>query len=316
MMLPSVLTGKSVLAVTDVLAWIVLAAFLGGVLAEVVDRRRLSRALTAGAWSLFAVFWLLLIQFYAFVHKSIVETALVAIAVPACLYVGWRLLQGRESLLVLSRAVAFMGLIYLPFETSTVARNFLIETVAWQTTLAIDAVGLGGGMELIEYPGPESSLVNTFWFPATGRSTHIVFACTGIGSMAIFGGLIAAVDAPHRRKAVGLVASIPIIWVLNIARNAFIAVSNGYTWFDYAVLEDPIMFAFGLSDPAMVSFYVADRVISQFLAVFALIGLAWYVSRWVPELLDLAEELLFLLTGNEVSLRAPRAAPDGGERQE
>lgn len=306
-------SGPSVLPVTDVLAWVVVAVFFAGVLAETTDHRELARNLTAGAWGLFAVFWLLLIHFFVFIHRSIVETVLVVVAVPACAYVGWRLYHGRDELLVVSRAVAFMGLLYLPFETSPVARQFLIETVAVQTAGLIDVLGYGGGMELIEDPFNESGLLNTFFFPATGRSSQIVFACTGLASMAIFGGLAAAVDAPIRRKVTAVIASVSTIWVLNLGRNAFIALANGHQWFDQAWLEGPVMFVFGLSDPGRVSFFVADRIISQGLAVFALIGVAWLVSRWLPELLDIAEELLYLLTGSEVTLRPPKTATDGGD---
>jgi archaeosortase A (PGF-CTERM-specific) len=309
------MTEMSVIPITDVLAWVVVAVFLAGVLAEWQGRREIARRLTVGAWGLFAVFWLLLIHYFVFIHRSIVESVLVLVAVPGCLYVGWLLYQGRDSLLVLSRAVTFMGLIYLPFETSALARSVLIEAVARQTMLVIDTLGYGDGVRLVQDITGETSLLNTFYFPATDRASRIVFACTGIGSMAIFGGLIAAVEAPIRRKAVGTVVAVAIIWVLNVGRNAFIALANGYQWFDQAWLEGPIMFAFGLEDPALVSFFVADRVLSQGLAVFALIGIAWLVARWVPEILDIAEDLLFLLTGNEVSLRGPEAAPDGGDRE-
>jgi archaeosortase A (PGF-CTERM-specific) len=305
----------SVIPITDVLAWVVVAVFLAGVLAEWQDRREIARRLTVGAWGIFAVFWMLLIHYFVFVHRSIVQSVLVLVAVPGCLYVGWLLYQGRDSLLVLSRAVAFMGLIYLPFETSALARGVLIEAVAAQTMLVIDTLGYGEGVRLIQDISGETSFLNTFYFPATNRASRIVFACTGIGSMAIFGGLIAAVEAPIRRKAVGTVVAVAIIWVLNIGRNAFIALANGYQWFDQAWLEGPIMFAFGLEDPALVSFFLADRVLSQGLAVFALIGIAWLVARWVPEILDIAEDLLFLLTGDEMSLRGPEAAPDGGDRE-
>jgi archaeosortase A (PGF-CTERM-specific) len=105
--------------------------------------------------------------------------------------------------------------------------------------------------------------------------------------------------------------SIAIIWVLNIGRNVFIALANGYQWFAGTWLEGPVMFAFGLSDPARVSFFVADRIISQGLAVFVLVGIAWLVSRWVPELLDIGEELLSVLLGREINLRPPETATDG-----
>ncbi len=303
----------SVLPYTDVLAWVVMGVFVAGVIAHRRDDLDLARRLTAAAWGLFALFWFLLIQHFAFVHRSAIQTALVVFAVPSCLYVGWRILGGRDSLLTLSRAIAFMTIIYLPFETSALARGFLIETVAFQTSFAIDLFGLGDGVEFVEDPAPDSTLMNTFWFTETGQASRVVFECTGIGAMAIFGGLIAAVDAPRRKKLIAAAVSIAIIWVLNIARNVFIALANGYQWFAIQWLEGPVMFLFGLSEVSRVSFFVADRILAQGLAVFALAALAWYVSRWVPELLDIGEELLFVLLGREIALRSPDVAPDGGE---
>jgi len=307
------LTEFSVLPYTDVLAWVVMAVFVAGVVADRRGRRELALQVTAGAWGLFAVFWFLLIHHFALIHRSAIEAALVVFAVPACLYVGWKLLNGRESLLTLSRAIAFMTIIYLPFETSYFARQALIETVATQTSTVIDLLGFGGKVQFIQDPTGETTFMNTFWFPETGQASRIVFACTGIGAMAIFGGLIAAVDAPRRKKVTATVVSVGIIWVLNVGRNAFIAIANGYQWFAIPWLEGPVMFLFGLSDPTRVSFFVADRILSQGLAVFALVGIAFFVSRWVPELLDIGEELLSVLLGRDVHLRAPETAPDGGE---
>jgi archaeosortase A (PGF-CTERM-specific) len=306
MTVPSWLTEPLVLPVTDVLAWVVIAAFLVGALAEWRDRREAARAATVAAWWLFALFWLLLIQHFAFVHRSIVETVLLLIAVPACGYVGWQLWQGRDSLLLVSRGVAYMGVIYLPFLMSTWARGLLIEVVARQTYFVIDALGF----DRIELAAGDAetggTLTNTFANDVEGvRDTKVVFACTGIESMAMFGGLIAAVRAPIRRKAIGVLVSVSVIWVLNVARNVFIAVANAYQWFAVGWIEGPVMAAFGLSDPTRVSFFFADRVVSQSLAVLALVGIAWLVARWVPEILEVAEELLYLLTGSEVELRAP-----------
>ena len=306
MTVPSWLTEPLVLPVTDVLAWVVIAAFLVGALAEWRDRREAARAATVAAWWLFALFWLLLIQHFAFVHRSIVETVLLLIAVPACGYVGWQLWQGRDSLLLVSRGVAYMGVIYLPFLMSTWARGLLIEVVARQTYFVIDALGF----DRIEFAAGDAetggTLTNTFANDVEGvRDTKVVFACTGIESMAMFGGLIAAVRAPIRRKAVGAAVAVGVIWVLNVVRNVFIAVANAYQWFAVGWIEGPVMAAFGLSDPTRVSFFFADRVVSQSLAVLALVGIAWLVARWVPEILEVAEELLYLLTGSEVELRAP-----------
>lgn len=299
------LTEPVVIPITDVLVWVVIGAFLVGAVAEWADRREIARRATVGAWWLFALFWFLLIQHFALVHRSIVETLLLLVAVPGCLYVGWLLLRGRDSLLVLSRGVAYMGVIYMPFLMSAWARGLLIEVVAQQSYFLIDALGFDR-ITLAEGEGEMGgTLTNTFDNDVEGvRDTKVVFACTGIESMAMFGGLIAAVRAPLGRKAVGVLVSVGVIWTLNILRNVFIAVANAYQWFAVPWIEGPVMAAFGLSNPARVSFFFADRVVSQSLAVVALIGIAWLVSRWVPEILDIAEELLYLLTGSEIKLRS------------
>ena len=101
---------------SDAFAWVVILTFAAGTLS--VDRNdRLARVLTVAAWVGFAAFWLQLVPHFAFVHKSYVEGILSVAAVPASLYTGYLLWGGRDSLFVLSRSVAAMGLLYLPFET-------------------------------------------------------------------------------------------------------------------------------------------------------------------------------------------------------
>jgi archaeosortase A (PGF-CTERM-specific) len=285
--------------VTDVLGWVVVAAFLAGIAADWHDRSA-ARTVTAGAWVVFGLFWLLMVPFFAFEHRSIVQSVLAVAAVPACLYTGYHLASGRDSLLVLSRAVGVMGLIYLPFEAIALFHDTLIEVVAAQTHAGLQALGSTPAFETDEH-----GLQNTFVFALDGGgtySTRIVFACTGIGSMAIFGGLIAAVRAPLRRRLAALMAAFSVIWVLNIARNVFIAYSTGHQLFDQTLLAGPVMWLFGLENPLRVSFFVADRLLSQGLAVVALIGIAWLVVRLLPELLVIVEDLAFLLTGEEHDL--------------
>lgn len=321
MSIASSIAEMSVIPITDVLAWIVIGAFLLGVVADWQGFKSLAIQATAGAWLLFGVFWFLLIQHFVFIHRSIIQAVLIIIAVPACLYIAYQIYTGQQSLLTLSRAVAFMGVIYLPFTTSAYAQGILIEVVAQQTAWGMQFIGYADGASLIEDPTGETTLMNTLWFPETNRASRIIFACTGIGAMAVFGGLVSSVRAPLRRKLTALAVAIGLIWVLNIARNVFIAVANGYQWFAHPALEGPIMFMFGLSDPARVSFFVADRIIAQGLALFVLIGIGLLLTRWLPELYEVIEELYTLVTGEEVSLDDGKGgtggAPvaDGGRRE-
>ncbi|WP_410765264.1 archaeosortase A [Haloferax sp. DFSO60] len=293
---------------SDALAWVAIATFVAGVV--LAGRNRdLGRQVTTLGWVLFAAFWLQLIPHFTLVHKSYIEGLLTIAAVPACLYAGLLLYRGRDSLFILSRAVAAMGVVYLPFETipaftllgATIPapRGVLMETVAAQTNFLIELLGYNPEMIL----GDEGYLNTFLWMQGSHRiEVAVVLACTGLGSIAIFAGLIAAVDAPMRRKLRGLAIAVPIIYALNLFRTTFIITSVGKQYFHFFV--DEILFLFGSSDPYLVSFFISDRIISQVLAVVALIGITYLVVREVPELLTVIEDVLFMLTGEEYDLRA------------
>ncbi len=293
--------------VTDAVAWVVVALFLAAWGLQSRDREG-SRRLAAAAWGGFGVFWLLLVPRFALVMRSPIETVLTALAVPASLYAGYLLLGGRDSLFTLSRAVAIMGLVYLPFTTIPGLDRWLIETVASQTQWVITALGY----EVALLPGPDDGYRSALLFETGGQHyrTHIVLACTGIGSMSIFAGLIASIDAPVGRKLKALGLAVAVIYVLNVARNVFIAVAFGRQWFQ--VFVEPVMAVTGYTQPGLVSFFIADRVLSQSLSVVALVCITWLVVRTVPELLAVVEEALFVVTRTEYDLHAAFAVDVDG----
>ncbi|MFB6354112.1 MAG: archaeosortase A [Halobacteriales archaeon] len=293
-MFPVVPTG-----VTDAVAWVVVGLLLAAWAVRPRAPER-ARALAAAGWVGFAGFWLLLVPRFALVMRSPIETVLSAVAVPAALYAGYLLWNGRESLFTLSRAVAIMGLVYLPFTTVPGLDRWAIEAVAAQTKWAITALGF----EVALQAGPDHGYRSALVFTTDGRQyvTHIVLACTGLGSMSIFAGLIAALDAPLDRKLEALGLAVGVIYVLNLVRNVFIAVAFGKQWFQ--VLVGPVMAVTGYTQPGLVSFFIADRVLSQSLSVVALVGITWLVVRRVPELLALVEEALFVVTRTEFDLHA------------
>ena len=281
--------------ITDAVGWFVIAAFLAAWALE--SQGRIGRAVGAGAWGAFGVFWLLLVPRFAFVMRSPIEGALAVLAVPACAYAGYLLWSGRDSLFTLTRAVAVMGLIYLPFETIAILRETAVETVAGQTYAVI--TWLGYDVALTEGP---NGYLSGLEFTEGGHTyaTHIVLACTGLGSMTIFAGLIAALEAPLVRKLQAAAAAVGVIYVLNIVRNVFIAVAFGNQWFQVFVAE--ISALVGYTDPGLVSYFIADRVIAQSMSVVALVAIALLVARIVPEILDLLEEAVYVLTNTEIDL--------------
>ncbi|MFB6185206.1 MAG: archaeosortase A [Haloarculaceae archaeon] len=294
---------------SDPLAWLVLATFVAGSVVQRYDER-FGTWLFVGGWVLFAAFWFTLVHHFVFVQKSIIEGAGSVVAVPASLYVAYLLWNGRESLTILARAIAVMGLIYFPFETIEFLRQALVESVTRQVQVLLSVLGYHPAV--VHGDSPLLNIAvdpyrNTFLFTPGGHNITytILLACTGIGSMAIFAGLIGAVRAPPRRKARALAVSIPIIYVLNLVRNVFIAVSFGTQRF--RVFPDLVMSLFATNDPYKVSYYVADRLISQSLSVVALVAITYLVVRELPEVLDVIEDLLFVFTGTEYDLRAALA---------
>ncbi|MFC7136074.1 archaeosortase A [Halobaculum litoreum] len=303
---------------TDLLGWVVIATFLAAAGVEYLHRRRGAdgrlaavgrrldgpavapeRVLAVAGWGLFALFWLLLFPHFAFTQQSYVEGVLSLAAVPACLYAGWLLWGGRDSLYVLSRAVAAMGVVYFPFETVEPLKRTLILVVTGQTGWLMARFGYEPALT----EGPILGYQNAYVFttPEGHRLLfEIVLACTGLGSMAIFVGLIAAVRAPLGRKLRGLAVSIPIIWLLNVLRTTFIGITFGNQYLQLFV--DEVLFLFGSSDPYMVSFFLSDRVISQVLAVVALVGITYLVVRQLPELVTVIEDVLYMVTKEEYDL--------------
>jgi archaeosortase A (PGF-CTERM-specific) len=304
---PGVPATLSVLPDTFTFAWAV--AILFGA-AWLLDARGYAagRTLAAATWGVFGLFWLTTVPYFAFEHQSYVESILALVGVPACAYVGYLLYDGRASLFTLTRAVSLMLFIYLPFETIpafTLAgiavpepRRILIEVVATHTGAVIDLLGYAPE-RVANYEGYDAAFA---WTLADGHQMRInvVLACTGLGSMAIFGGLVAAVEGPLDRKLRALAVSLPLIYVLNILRTTFITVVAGNQYMRWQ--PELVLAMFGATDPYRVSFLISDRIISQLLAVVALIGITYLVARQLPELVVILEDVLYVLTGEEHDL--------------
>lgn len=287
---------------TDLVAWVVVFAFTGTVVIDAYDRDAARYSATI-AWIGFGLFWLLLVPQFAFHMKSFIEGALSILALPVSLYVAYLHLQGRDSLFLISRAIAFMGLFYLPFASIPLLRQLLVETVSAQTNVLINALEYDPTFTTAKETGFNSGFV---FVDSSGARfyTYLVLACTGIGSMSIFGGLISSVSAPLRRKVRAFGIAIGTIWVLNLLRNVFIAIAFGRQWFQQRLLVEFVTTYIGYQNPGLTSFFIADRVISQSLSLVALLAIMWVVVREIPELLTAVEDVAFVLSGNEYDLRA------------
>lgn len=306
----------TVSAVAQPLGWLTFALFLFAVGLEYVDRDR-SRPVFVLAWLLFGGFWLTMVYPWLVVDDSFVKGIGALVAAPLAVLVAREFASGRDSLFTLSRAIAFMGLIYVPVVAITPVREWLILTVTDQTAWGLSLLGYDPPIvaELSELShmsgvGPDDEIPkdnafeNTFVFFGDGyRITYsIIVACTGIGSMAVMGGLVTAVRAPPRRKLKALAIALPIIYVLNIVRNVFIAVNYGYQ--KMHLFPDATMLLFGADNYLRVSYLWADRILAQIGSVIAMLVIFWLVVRELPEVMQPVEEVLYLVTGEEYDLAA------------
>ena len=309
---------------TDAFAVVVVAAFAVGAAASMTDRERVTRHAFAVAWLLFAGFWAALVPHFLFTKGSVIEGLLSFGAVPASAYVALLLYRGRGSLVTLSRGVTVMGLVYMPFQLSPAMARPLIDLAVGHTAWLIDLLGYEPTMVEGDTVGRELGLANGFRFVIDGHGyvTEVVLACTGIGSIAIFAGLVAAVEAPLARKAKALAVVLPVIYGLNIVRVGFIALAHGNQWFRYESAAGAVAWLMGVTGPEAtnrVSWFIADRVIAQSLSVVALVAIALFAVRVLPELVAVFEEVLYVATGTEYDLAGSvgsERATDGGEPEE
>lgn len=293
-------------AVTDALAWVVIAAFSASAVLQ-GSQRTWSRYAAVVAWAVFAVFWGLLIDHFLFVQQSIIEGVLAAAAVPACLYTAYLVGSGRRELATLTRAVAIMGLLYLPFQTLEPLRRVAIETVTTQSEWMMAQLGYYPPVVEGRY-----GYMQKFVFVGLGPegqsgweyTTTVLMACTGVGSMAIVGGLALAVDAPLRRRLKALSLSVVLIYAMNLVRVVFIAVAHGNQWFDGGLYQSVVFALFPTNDAGQVSYLFADRVIAQSLSVVVLVVLTLALLRIIPELGGVIEDVAYIATGKEYDITA------------
>lgn len=277
---------------TSLLIVVAIALFLAGLLVEEHAHR-----LSAAGYVAFGAYWVTRLPYYVNETHSFIKTILVVVALPLSVYVAYLVaIREVEALVTLGQAVAAMGLIYLPFAYIPSLNRLLIEHTAHQEHRVLSLLGIEA--DLVTKDGLERKFVIAN--PETGQTyaTYIILACTGLGSMSIFGGLIAAIEAPLHRKLKAFAVSIPVIYVLNLGRNVFITTAYGHQWFTFAGARvEGVMGEY----PGYASFFWADKVISQSLSVVALIGITLLVIRVMPEVMHLLDDLLSVVEGDKAS---------------
>lgn len=282
---------------SNLLAVFAIIVFVAATLSDYY-KQTISQYLTVAAWILFGVFWLNLVEYFAFIQLSVIEGLLCIVAVPACFYVAYLTYTGERDFPLVTRAVTVMFLIYFPIISIPNASQFLIETVARQVNFIVTTLGYNPDV-VIGTDGYRS----TFLFTTDGHGyrTRVVLACSGIGSISIITGLISSVRASPAKKLHAIAFAVPIIWILNVVRVTFIALAHGNQWFRIGV--DTFM-TLGVTDPNMVSYLIADRIIAQSMSVIALVVITLLLVRLLPELDTVLNEVIEPLFGETYDFKS------------
>lgn len=274
------------LSALDLVFLTCLGAFAVGLASRRLDRAGVGRVVLTPAWASFAVFWAVTAASYlgagrAFLGAIATVTAVVVGYTATLVWradpVGWRL----------TTAFTVMGLVFAPFQFLTPVHEFVLATVAAHTVAVLSLLGFD---PVVGYTADGVASVVLFSGRPLAHAIEIVSACTGISGIALFWGLVVATDAPWRRRLVAAVGVGGLIYVLNLWRAAFVAGAMAGEWFAVATpLVGPLV---GVTDPALVSYYVAELALAQLLVVLVLVGVYLGLSRWLPELGTFVEGVL------------------------
>ncbi len=262
--------------------WVALVLF---VLASLLRGGRAGFLLGSLGWFLFAVYWSDKPGYYLGIGDYFNVAATVGAAVFS-VFMGYAMFRNGlarlrvDSLVMVTSATAAGGFTYFLFSEVSRLNAGLIGAVTNQT------------LWLLSLFEPSASLAGWNVISVNGRLVEIILACTAIQSMALFVGVIASVRASWKRMSLAFLVSVPVIYLLNLVRNAFVVAAYGEGWF-------------GMPDE---SFYIAHSVIAKIGSTIALFLIAYAVLRILPEVVDMIDGVWRLFK----MLRPPGRGETGG----
>ncbi|MDG5777607.1 archaeosortase A [Haloarculaceae archaeon H-GB2-1] len=259
---------------------------LGGGLAYRVGREDVARALAGPAWAAFSAFWL--VTAVTFLRDSRTFLGLVGLVTVAVAgYATTLVVRRRHPGPQLTVAFGVMAALFVTFEFVEPVYRFGLTSVAAHTAWSLSVAGFE---PVITQSSQGYATGVTFLGAPLGHGIRLVSACSGISAITLFVGLISASDAPLRKRVVASVSVAVVIYALNVIRTTFVAGSIAGQWF--AAVAGPVSALYGVSDPGLVSYYVAEYVLAQILVVVVLLGVYRVLTVFVPELEALVDGVL------------------------
>jgi phosphatidylserine decarboxylase len=220
-------------------------------------------------WLIFALYWATQPEFlYWKGGEDIVNASFCAIGVYFLSYIAyheWLSIsrRGNKTLDFLA-GITFISAFFYFLIKKTMLAGSLIEVVANQTSWSLRRFGFdvfAGSIQRL----PFGDKCVPIYFNGV-LSVELILACTGLQSMMIFiGAIIAINDADSFRRAKAFLATVPVIYVLNIFRNMGVIYGMEVLGFN---------------------FYLMHNVIGKLGSLIVLIILAFVTFEILPELYD------------------------------
>ncbi len=270
----------------DLLSTLMVSFFAGIVLLALglylVDGNGLGHAMVG--WGMFGTYWLLYLPHFMEIQDSF-NAVVTVLAFALFIYIAYqefistRLGYDHHSLRWLAGGAFIGAFVYFLFDKIPLLEGGLIKIVADQTAMVMNAFGLeahAGGMDLAGNPwwykvNPKQGILVPIYSDWWDGKVHvrIILACTGIQAMAMYAGALAAVGTKNKRALTkSFLASVPVIYIANLARNSALV---------WATTEE----IWGRN-----TFELAHNWVTKFLALLLLIIITLYIFKILPELFD------------------------------
>ena len=207
--------------------------------------------------------------------EDYVRTSFALIFLAFSLLLAFLLMTTREKgdadlVLTITKVAVITAVFYFPFSELALLGDTLIFVTAKLSVMMLNLLDVG------VYIVPPSGIYSTSSsFHEVYKPIEIILACTAIQSMALFTGVVFGVTAPIGRKLKAFLVSVPVIYGLNILRNALVGAAYFEQWFG----------------SPLHSFFIAHDVLARIGSMLVLIVIAYAVFVILPEALDLIEDL-------------------------
>lgn len=255
--------------------WISLPFLVLGIIYSYKGSNRVLHYFFGVGWIFFGLYWLSLPLGFLSINDyfNALLTLLLTLLAWFIAFIEFRHHEEfSKELIFLGKAAGIAGLLYFPYSfLSAIHPTLAQKIVAEQTVFVLSFFNLSISLKgnLILHQGSSMSII------------EITYACTGLGSIALFVGAILPSRDKTYPKIETLLVSILVIYFLNILRNVFVV---------YATVKDLFsgINVFGMSS----SFYIAHNIFAKMGSLIALFLIAYYVLTRLPKLQEMMIRIL------------------------